>query len=92
MPRSKNLGDAAHRAGEPGVLPRNLFHRVKHLALALRARKRLPAARAGAGGKAPSHDRQQHQGKARRAKKKIGARDRRAVEMKQDALHAMIFN
>ena len=57
LTRTQNLGDAAHRSSEPGVLPRNLFHRVKHFALALGGRERVPVVRAGARRKAPSHDR-----------------------------------
>ena len=61
LARPQNLGDAAHRSGESGVLPRDLFHRAKHLALALDGRKRvLAGSRRRSDGKAPSHDRKKH--------------------------------
>ena len=48
LARPQKLGDAAHRSVEAGVLPRDLFHRAKHLTLALDAQKRLPAGSPGA--------------------------------------------
>ena len=92
LARSQNIGDAAQRSVQSGVLPRDLFHGAKHFTLPLEARKRLPAVHSGAAAEAPSHIHKQQQGERRRAEEEIGNRDGCTVKGKYNTLHTAISN